>query len=284
MYQSAFELGYVALNVRNLDLQSQYYQQVLGLSVIHQDEEMIDLGVGNTVLVRLIQKEELLDVAGSYGLYHLAILLPSREALAQIFKHFVDNAVPLIGASDHDYSEAIYLEDTEGNGIEIYRDRPVSEWDIREDGRIIGTTEAMDAEGLYRLATPLESPLESPYKMPEGSRMGHVHLSVRKSGVSSEFYQNVLPVQDKFSVRSASWLASGNYHHHLAVNEWGGQLAIRTEGMRGLAYYTVIFEDEQLYQGTIERVKKFATNVQIGEQEASFTDLDGIKIRLVLNR
>lgn len=279
MYQSAFELGYVALNVRNLDLQSQYYQQVLGLSVIHQEESVIDLGVGKTVLVRLIKTEELVDGAGSYGLYHLAILLPSREDLAQIFKHFVDNAVPLIGASDHDYSEAIYLEDTEGNGIEIYRDRPVSEWDIREDGRIIGTTEVMDAEGLYRLATPLESP----YKMPEGSRMGHVHLSVRKSGVSSEFYQNVLQVQDKFSVSSASWLASGNYHHHLAVNEWGGQnLTTRTEGMRGLAYYTVIFEDEQLYQDTIERAKKFAKNIEIGKQEASFTDLDGIKTRLVL--
>ena len=280
MYQSDFELGYVALNVRNLDLQSQYYQQVLGLSVINQEESMIDLGVGKTVLVRLIKTEEALDVAGSYGLYHLAILLPSREALAQIFKHFVDHSVPLIGASDHDYSEAIYLEDTEGNGIEIYRDRPVSEWDIKEDGRIIGTTEAMDAEGLYRLATPLEGP----YKMPEGSRMGHVHLSVRKSDISSGFYQNVLKVQDKFSVRSASWLASGNYHHHLAVNEWGGQLAIRTEGMRGLAYYTVIFENEQLYQDTIERAKKFAKNVEIGEQEASFTDLDGIKTRLVLNR
>ena len=280
MYQSDFELGYVALNVRNLDLQSRYYQQVLGLSVIHQEESMIDLGVGKTVLVRLIKTEEALDVAGSYGLYHLAILLPSREALAQIFKHFVDHSVPLIGASDHDYSEAIYLEDTEGNGIEIYRDRPVSEWNIKEDGRIIGTTEAMDAEGLYRLATPLEGP----YKMPEGSRMGHVHLSVRKSEISSGFYQNVLKVQDKFSVRSASWLASGNYHHHLAVNEWGGQLATRTEGMRGLAYYTIIFEDEQLYQDTIERAKKFAKNVEVGEQEASFTDLDGIKTRLVLNR
>ena len=280
MYQSDFELGYVALNVRNLDLQSQYYQQVLGLSVIYQDESMIDLGVGKSVLVRLIKTEETLEVAGSYGLYHLAILLPSREALAQIFKHFVDHSVPLIGASDHDYSEAIYLEDTEGNGIEIYRDRSVSEWDIKEAGRIIGTTEAMDAEGLYRLATPLEGP----YKMPEGSRMGHVHLSVRKSGVSSGFYQNVLKVQDKFSVRSASWLASGNYHHHLAVNEWGGQLAARTEGMRGLAYYTVIFEDEQLYQDTIERAKKFAKNVEVAEQEASFMDLDGIKTRLVLNR
>lgn len=140
--------------------------------------------------------------------------------------------------------------------------RPVSEWDIREDGRIIGTTEAMDAEGLYCLATSLEGS----YKMPAGSRMGHVHLSVRKSDISSEFYQNVLQVQDKFSVRSASWLASGNYHHHLAVNERDEQnLTTRTEGMRGLAYYTVNFKDEQLYRDTIERAKTFAKDVEIGE-------------------
>lgn len=96
--------------------------------------------------------------------------------------------------------------------------------------------------------------------------MGHVRLSVRKSGVSSEFYQNVLQVQDKFSVRSASWLASGNYHHHLAVNERDEQnLTTRTEGMRGLAYYTVNFKDEQLYRDTIERAKTFAKDVEIGE-------------------
>ena len=162
---------------------------------------MIDLGVGKTVLVRLIKTEELLDVAGSYGLYHLAILLPSREALAQIFKHFVDNAVPLIGASDHDYSEAIYLEDTEGNGIEIYRDRSVSEWDIREDGRIIGTTEAMDAEGLYRLATPLESP----YKMPEGSRMDmFIYRFVRVV-----FRANFIKMYFKFKINSLFVLPHG---------------------------------------------------------------------------
>lgn len=282
MYESAFELGHVALNVRNLDLQSQYYQQVLGMSVIHQDETQIDLGVGKTVLVRLIQTEELLDIAGSYGLYHLAILLPSREALAQIFKHFVDNSVPLIGASDHDYSEAIYLEDTEGNGIEIYRDRPVSEWDIREDGRIIGTTEAMDAEGLYRLATPLEGP----YKMPEGSRMGHVHLSVRKSIISSEFYQNVLQVQDKFSVRSASWLASGNYHHHLAVNEWGGKgLTPRKQDLPGLAYYVIEVASKEELLTISERAQEVAAPIRwLTSSQLEVTDPDGIVTRIRLAR
>ena len=278
MYQSDFELGYVALNVRNLDLQSQYYQQVLGLTVIHQDDSMIDLGVGKTVLVRLIKTEELLDVAGSYGLYHLAILLPSREALAQILKHFIDNAVPLIGASDHDYSEAIYLEDTEGNGIEVYRDRPVSEWDIREDGRIIGTTEAMDAEGLYRLATLLESP----YKMPEGSRMGHVHLSVRKSSISSEFYQNVLQVQDKFSVRSASWLASGNYHHHLAVNEWAGSHLNHPQPKQlGLAYFEVQVEGKENLVAIYENALDLQAPVRwISFQNLEVTDPDGIVAKI----
>ena len=280
LYNSQIKLNEVALNVNHLMQETEFYTKKLGLQILSQSDSEVLLGVGSTPLIRLIQTNIDKSVKESYGLYHLAILLPTREALGDFLRHVVHTSLPLVGAANHGYSEAIYLEDTEGNGIEIYRDRPVSEWDIREDGRIIGTTEVMDAEGLYRLATPLESP----YKMPEGSRMGHVHLSVRKSGVSSEFYQNVLKVQDKFSVRSASWLASGNYHHHLAVNEWGGQLATRTEGMRGLAYYTVVFENEQLYQDTIERAKKFAKNIEIAEQEASFMDLDGIKTRLVLNR
>ena len=281
MYQSAFELGHVALNVRNLDLQSQYYQQVLGLSVLHQDETQIDLGVGNTVLVRLIQTEELLDVAGSYGLYHLAILLPSREALAQIFKHFVDNSVPLIGASDHDYSEAIYLEDTEGNGIEIYRDRPVSEWDIREDGRIIGITEALTAQDIYELGERVE-----PFILAEGSRMGHIHLSVKDSRKSSQFYQKVLGLEDKFSVPSASWIAAGDYHHHLAVNEWGGKgLAPRKQGLPGLAYYVIEVAHKEELLTIAQRAQEVDTPIKwLTSSRLEITDPDGIVTRIRLAR
>jgi len=180
----------------------------------------------------------------------MAIVLPSREDLGTIFRHFIDNKIPLQGASDHGYSEAIYLADTEGNGVEIYRDLPQDTWDVRPDGRIVGITEPMDAETIYALGKKADAA----YQMPAGSRMGHVHLSVRESAASSRFYQEVLAVEDKFSVPSAAWLASGDYHHHLAVNEWGGKnLKTRQEGMPGLAYYTVIYSNPEAFEATLNR-------------------------------
>ncbi|HEL2442514.1 TPA: VOC family protein [Streptococcus suis] len=279
MYNSKFELGHVALNVRNLELQSLFYQQVLGLQVLTENSKQIDLGVGQTILVRLIQTEQKGEVSHSYGLYHLAIVLPSREDLGTIFRHFIDNKVPLQGASDHGYSEAIYLADTEGNGIEIYRDLPQDTWDVRSDGRIIGKTEPMDAETIYALGKKADAA----YQMPAGSRMGHVHLSVRESSASSRFYQEVLAVEDKFSVPSAAWLASGDYHHHLAVNEWGGkELQTRTEGMPGLAYYTVIYSNPEFFEASLNRVIAANLNLQRLDNSVAFVDVDGIKTKLVL--
>lgn len=278
MYNSQFELGYVALNVRDLELQSLFYQQVLGLQILTESQNQIDLGIGQTTLVRLIQTAQDGDVSQSYGLYHLAIVLPSREDLGTIFRHFIDNKVPLQGASDHGYSEAIYLADTEGNGIEIYCDLPQDTWDVRSDGRIIGKTEPMDAEAVYTLGKKADAA----YQMPLGSRMGHVHLSVRESAASSKFYQEVLAVENKFSVPSAAWLASGDYHHHLAVNEWGGKLlATRKEGMPGLAYYTLVYTDIQAFQATIKRAQTAGLDLYLATQEVAFVDVDGIRTRLV---
>ncbi|HGO8537137.1 VOC family protein [Streptococcus suis] len=279
MYNSQFELGHVALNVRNLELQSLFYQQVLGLQVLTENSKQIDLGVGQTTLVRLIQTEQKGEVSHSYGLYHLAIVLPSREDLGTIFRHFIDNKVPLQGASDHGYSEAIYLADTEGNGIEIYRDLPQDSWDVRSDGRIVGITEPMDAETIYALGKKADAA----YQMPAGSRMGHVHLSVRESAASSRFYQEVLAVEDKFSVPSAAWLASGDYHHHLAVNEWGGKhLQTRIEGMPGLAYYTVIYSNPEFFEASLNRVIAANLKIERMNSSAAFVDVDGIKTKLVL--
>lgn len=279
MYNSQFELGHVALNVRDLELQSLFYQQVLGLQILTESQNQIDLGVGQTILVRLIQTAQDGDAGQSYGLYHLAIVLPSREDLGTIFRHFIDNKIPLQGASDHGYSEAIYLADTEGNGIEIYRDLPQDTWDVRPDGRIVGITEPMDAETIYALGKKADAA----YQMPAGSRMGHVHLSVRESAASSRFYQEVLAVEDKFSVPSAAWLASGDYHHHLAVNEWGGKhLQTRTEGMPGLAYYTVIYSNPEAFEATLERATAANLNLQRLDNSVAFVDIDGIKTKLVL--
>ncbi|WP_449453007.1 VOC family protein [Streptococcus suis] len=279
MYHSQFELGHVALNVRDLELQSLFYQQVLGLQVLSQSSKQIYLGVEKNTLVRLIQTEQQGQVSHSYGLYHLAIVLPSREDLGAIFRHFIDNKIPLQGASDHGYSEAIYLADTEGNGIEIYRDLPQDTWDVRPDGRIVGITEPMDAETIYALGKKADAA----YHMPAGSRMGHVHLSVRESAASSRFYQEVLAVEDKFSVPSAAWLASGDHHHHLAVNEWGGKnLKTRQEGMPGLAYYTLIYSNPEAFEATLNRAIAANLNLQRLDNSAAFVDVDGIKTKLVL--
>lgn len=279
MYQSEFELVLVAINVKNMELQTLFYQQVLGLEVLDQSGEQVDLGVGDKVLVRLIQTDDETTVANSYGLCHLAIVLPSREDLGQIFKHFIDNKVPLVGASDHGYSEAIYLEDTEGNGIEIYRDLPVSEWDIREDGRIVGITEPMDAEAVYLL----RQVSEETYHMPVGSRMGHVHLAGKNSRSTASFLEQLLHVQVKFSVPTGYWLASGDYHHHLAVNEWGGKfLQVRESGMRGLAYFVVEYQDAFAYKEALKRAQEMGLALQLGQQEASVRDENGIQIVMKL--
>ncbi|HFU4011783.1 TPA: VOC family protein [Streptococcus suis] len=279
MYNSQFELGHVALNVRDLELQSLFYQQVLGLQILSQSPNQIDLGVGKTTLVRLIQTEQKNEVHHSYGLYHLAIVLPSREDLGTIFRHFIDNKIPLQGASDHGYSEAIYLADTEGNGIEVYRDLPQDAWDVRADGQIVGKSEPMDAETIYALGKKADAA----YQMPAGSRMGHVHLSVRESAASSKFYQEVLAVRDNFTVPSASWLASGNYHHHLAVNEWGGKnLQTRQDGMPGLAYYMLIYSNPEAFEATLNRAIAANLNLQRLDNSAAFVDIDGIKTKFIL--
>ena len=230
-YNSKIYLAEAVLNVKDLARQTAFYTQVIGLEILSQTATEVVLGAGNKPLVHLIETNREEAVKSSYGLYHMAILLPSREDLADVFKHIAELDYPFVGAADHGYSEALYLEDLEGNGIELYRDKPVAEWDIREDGRIVGVTEELSAQEIYEMGRKVE-----PFVIAKDTRMGHIHLSVKDSQLATAFYQDVLELADKFTISSASWIASGDYHHHLAVNEWGGKnLAKRDKGMIGLA-------------------------------------------------
>ena len=280
-YKSHIYLAEAVLNVKDLASQTAFYQQVLGLEILSQTETESILGLGGKALVQLIQAQEEGQGREHYGLYHLAILLPTREALADVLKHLTDLQIPLVGGADHGYSEALYLEDLEGNGIELYRDKPVSTWDIREDGRIIGVTEALAAQDIYELGERVE-----PFILAEGTRMGHIHLSVKDSRKSSQFYQKVLGLEDKFSVPSASWIAAGDYHHHLAVNEWGGKgLAPRKQGLPGLAYYVIeVAHKEELL--TIEqRVQEVDAPIKwLTSSQLEITYSDGIVTRVRLDR
>ena len=276
-YNSQIYLAEVALNVKDLESQTAFYHQLLGLEIMNQSENQVLLGAGGKPLVRLIKTDDISNPKQSYGLYHMALLLPTREDLANVFKHLLDLKIPLVGGADHGYSEAIYLEDLEGNGIELYGDKPVTVWDIREDGRIIGVTEELSAQAIYELGKELD-----PFAIASGTSMGHVHLSVKNSREASTFYQDSLGLEDKFTIPHASWIASGDYHHHLAVNEWGGKnLVRRKNGMVGLAYYVVEVENKEFLVNLFTQAQDWQEQLRwISSSEFSVTDKDGIVTRV----
>ena len=280
-YKSHIYLAEAVLNVEDLASQTAFYQQIIGLEILSQTETESILGLGGKALVHLIQAQESGEVREHYGLYHLAILLSTRKDLADVLKHLTDLQIPLVGGADHGYSEALYLEDLEGNGIELYRDKPVSTWDIREDGRIIGVTEALAAQDIYELGERVE-----PFILADGTRMGHIHLSVKDSRKSSQFYQKVLGLEDKFSVPSASWIAAGDYHHHLAVNEWGGKdLASRKPGLPGLAYYVIEVAHKEELLAIAQRAQEVDAPIKwLTSSQLEITDPDGIVTRVRLDR
>ena len=276
-YNSEIYLAEAVLNVKDLARQTAFYTQIIGLEIRTQTETEVLLGTGGKDLVHLIQTNRKEAVKSSYGLYHMAILLPSREDLADVFKHIAELNYPFIGAADHGYSEALYLEDTEGNGIELYRDKPVADWDIREDGRIIGVTEELSAQEIYDMGRKM-----NPFVIAPDTRMGHIHLSVKDSQLATAFYQAVLDLSDKFTIPSASWIASGDYHHHLAVNEWGGKaLAKRDKDMPGLAYYVVEVANKEGLVTIAERAKAYGAPVKwLSSNDFTFQDPDGIVTRV----
>ena len=276
-YNSKIYLAEAVLNVKNLARQTAFFTQIIGLEIRTQTETEVILGAGGKDLVHLIQTNREEAVKSSYGLYHMAILLPTREDLADVFKHIAELNYPFVGAADHGYSEALYLEDPEGNGIELYRDKPVADWDIREDGRIIGVTEELSAQEIYDMGRKVE-----PFVIALDTRMGHIHLSVKDSQLATTFYQAVLDLSDKFTISSASWIASGDYHHHLAVNEWGGKaLAKRDKDMPGLAYYVVEVEKKEDLVAIAEKAKANGAPVKwLSSNDFTFEDPDGIVTRV----
>ena len=276
-YNSKIYLAEAVLNVKDLARLTAFYTQIIGLEILSQSDQEVLLGTGGKAVVHLKKTKGEEVVQTSYGLYHMAILLPSREDLADVFKHIAELNYPFIGAADHGYSEALYLEDPEGNGIELYRDKPVADWDIREDGRIIGVTEELSAQEIYDMGRKM-----NPFVIAPDTRMGHIHLSVKDSQLATAFYQAVLDLSDKFTIPSASWIASGDYHHHLAVNEWGGKaLAKRDKDMPGLAYYVVEVANKEALVTIAERAKAYGAPVKwLSSNDFTFQDPDGIVTRV----
>jgi catechol 2,3-dioxygenase len=213
-------LGQVSLQVSDLARSLEYYQRVLGLRVLRRADGEATLAAhgDDTPLVRLRERRGARPAPrqGVLGLYHFAILLPDRAALGRFIVHLAQLG-ERAGASDHLVSEALYLRDPDGLGIEVYADRPRSGW--RADaGQIVMATEPLDLA-----AVVAEAHGEAWTGMPAGTRMGHVHLHVGDIDEASRFYHEALGLDRMvWSYPGALFLAAGGYHHHLGLNTWAG--------------------------------------------------------------
>jgi len=235
------EPGPVRLRVADLDSEREFYERAIGLSPIDSGDGVARLGSDGTPVVELDHRADAPARAPrTTGLFHLAILVPDRAALAAALARAVRAGGRISGASDHLVSEALYINDPEGNGIEIYRDRPRAEWE-RDGGEIRMSTLPLDVDGL--LAELREDEPES--AMPDGTRVGHVHLNVADLDAAERFYSGLLGFD--VTVRGypgALFLSTGGYHHHIGVNTWAGPGApAPAAGSRGLEWFELSVDD-----------------------------------------
>jgi catechol 2,3-dioxygenase len=248
-------LGPVRLTVIDLGRSRAFYERAIGLRATELDGGTLALGVpGGPALIELRGD----SAAGRLnrrapGLYHLAILLPTRLDLAFALARLVQTRWPLDGASDHLVSEALYLSDPDGNGIEIYRDRPRSEW--RRDGdQLQMATLPLDLDDLV---AELDNVSELQLEVPAGTRIGHVHLQVSDLAEAEAFYHGVLGFD--VIVRGypgALFVSAGGYHHHIGLNTWhSAGTAPAPAGSVGLRSFTIELPDERELAGVLGRVE-----------------------------
>jgi catechol 2,3-dioxygenase len=244
-------IGKVTLTVNDLAGVSAFYQTVLGLALIDQTDGVVQLGVGNSVLLELIDDRAApRSSAREAGLFHTAFLLPTRADLGSWIEHLARNRFSIQGASDHAVSEALYLADPEGNGIEVYADRPSSEWPY-EAGKLGMTTERLDTDSLRNAAAGLEW-----QGAPAGSMVGHVHLQVGATPAADAFYADALGLDITARYPGASFYSSGGYHHHLAGNIWNSRNAgKRVAGSTGLQTVELLAADAATYDKTAARLE-----------------------------
>ncbi len=197
-------LGEVVLNVGHLKEMAGFYQEVIGLKLLEENERMVRLGVSGSDEALLVLKKidnAVVPEVPRIGLFHTAFLLPTRESLADVLLHLAKSGYPIDGAGDHAYSEALYLHDIEGNGIEIYADRPKAEWMRDGDGNLPMVTEQVDVDSLLQIAT------DEPFTgMPNGTIIGHVHLQVADADKAEQFYKEVLGMNLTTAIPSARFL------------------------------------------------------------------------------
>lgn len=261
-------VGTVRLNVSDIDRSRNFYEQMLGMTAAERDDGTLELGVAASGPPLLVISSNGghpgLDRRAT-GLFHFAVLVPSRRDLAAAIARLVAARWPVTGASDHLVSEALYLDDPDGNGIEIYRDRARSEWQRHEDGSIQMATLPMDIDGV--MGELNDSPLDQDHDrlLADGTRMGHVHLQVSELKEIERFYADVLGFDvTARNYPGALFMSAGGYHHHLGLNTWNSRGSNPPQpGAVGLQWYEVRLPDESALREAAGRLD--ATGVELSE-------------------
>ncbi|MCM3786660.1 VOC family protein [Neobacillus mesonae] len=277
----ATSLGEVKLRVSELSRSITFYEQVVGLKLLSRNANLAVLtadGVKPLVILEELENVKPIQPRSHAGLYHFAILLPDRKSLGLALRNLIDRGME-IGQGDHSVSEALYINDPDGHGIEIYADRTRSVWKKDENNHYIMGTDAVDVRGLLDLAG------EEPFTgLPDGTIIGHVHFHISDLATARRFYNELLGfdiVLDDPRFR-AVFVSAGGYHHHIGLNIWAGQNAPATpQDAVGIDYFTIVFDNKNAYDETLARLQSSGYSITNIDGEAYVNDPFSIRIRMI---
>ncbi len=275
--------GPVHLEVADLARSLAWYGQVLGLDRLDRldpgerpSEAILGVEADSTPLVRLREHPGAAPVPprGRLGLFHFAILLPERAQLGRFVRHLGEIG-ERAGASDHLVSEALYLQDPDGLGVEVYADRPRDQWRFRGD-ELVMATEPLDLDDLVQAGAG--DPWRS---IPAGTRMGHIHLHVGDLERAESFYHELLGFdRTVWSYPGALFLSAGGYHHHLGVNTWARGAPVAKEGEARLIEWELRVPDADAAAGALDRLEHGGHEVRRGADGGTVADPWGTRVQI----
>lgn len=271
-------IGQVRLNIEDLDRSLKFYQDIMGFTILDRTDTVANLTAdGKTSILRLEQPEGIQPKqTRTTGMYHFALLLPTRKDLADFVIHLSENNIQ-VGAADHLVSEALYIKDIDGNEIEIYVDRDPEVWDWTGE-EVAMTTDPLNFQELITHRVPEEKWVGLPTK----TIMGHIHLHVAEFEKTEEFYVKGLgfDVVNRFGSQ-ALFLSTAKYHHHIGLNTWNGVGAPKpAENTVGMESVEFLYDDKAAIEATIAKLEKIGAKVEEVDGRTFTYDPSGIKIEL----
>ncbi|ARK22830.1 MULTISPECIES: VOC family protein [Sporosarcina] len=270
-------VGQVNINVTNLNSSLEFYQKVIGFQILEQtDRKAVLTADGKIGLLTIEQPVDVLPKEkGKTGLFHFALLLPTRADLSVFLRHLSETGFRF-AASDHLVSEALYITDPDGNGIEVYIDRPAIEW-TWSNGEVKMVSDPLDVESLLAVSDMDWDGL------PADTVMGHVHMHVADLQKAEEFYTKGLGFTVVSHYPQAVFISTGDYHHHIALNTWQGVGASKPrENSVGINWYTLTFPNEEAIAKVIEQLQYLGASYVVEDGLFVIEDPSGNKIQLTV--